>query len=207
MRRTNDFLFMKLYKFKKKEKKLGKKHLLFSIILLINFFQSAQTFAQNSIVALHRNPALIKKEFPYNIRLIDSADKIFNSAEIFKSSTQPLVIVYWLTTCGPCRYELDNFKQKFAKWQTEQPFKLIAVSEDFEANRANYIKRVALEKFPFPTFHDFDREMPNVLEGELNGMPQIFIYNKNREMVFHKRGLLVGDENALLALVKEAAKK
>jgi len=26
-------------------------------------------------------------------------------------------------------------------------------------------------------------------------------------MVFHKRGLLVGDENALLALVKEAAKK
>ncbi len=163
--------------------------------------------AQNSIVALHRAPSLIKKEFPYNIRLIDSADKIFNSANIFKRNTQPLVIVYWLTTCGPCRYELDNFKKKYVAWQTEQPFTLIAISEDFEANRANYIKRVELEKFPFPTFHDFDREFPNVLEGELNGMPQIFIYNKSGEIVFHKRGLLIGDENTLLALVKEAAKK
>jgi len=207
LRRTNDFLFMILLPTSRKKINSEKNFSLFFYLAFILFFQSVQLGAQNSLVALHRDPALLKKEFPYNIRLIDSADKIFNSAEVFKKSDKPLVIVYWLTTCGPCRYELDNFKKKFTTWQTEQSFSLVAISEDFEANRANYIKRVELEKFPFPTFHDFDREFPNVLEGELNGMPQIFIYNKKGEMVFHKRGLLVGDENALLALVKEAAKK
>ncbi len=163
--------------------------------------------AQTALTALNRDPKLIKKEFPYNIRLIDSADKVFNSADILKKSNKPLVVVYWLTTCGPCRYELDNFKKKYATWQAELPFKLIAISEDFNFNRANYIKRVELEKFPFPTYHDFDREFSAVLEGELNGLPQIFIYNKKGEMVFHKRGILAGGDDALLALVKEAAIK
>ena len=204
MRRTNDFLFMILHKSLAAVKsKFAFCHLQFALYLLTIAFCPLLNAQSSQLVALHRDPKLIKKEFPYNIRLIDSADKVFNSSEILKKSAKPLVVVHWLTTCGPCRYELDNFKKKFAAWQTEQPFTLVAISEDFEFNRANYVKRVELEKFPFPTFHDFDREFPNVLDGELNGLPQLFIYNKKGDIIFHHRGILAGDENALLALVKK----
>ena len=42
------------------------------------------------------------------------------------------------------------------------------------------------------------------MPGRLNGLPQVFLLDKNGEIVYHKRKYLPGDEDKLFEAIKEA---
>ena len=153
-----------------------------------------------------RQPNEINKIFPFDIALKDTAGTIFNSADVLKTGDKPLVLMFWLTTCGPCRMELDTYKAKFDDWKKETDFRLIAISTDFPQNAENFVKRVKAGEWQFEAYHDYQRAFGMVMPGELNGLPQVFILNKKGEIVYYHKRFVPGDEEELFAKIKEANK-
>ncbi len=182
------------------------KKIFFLSLLCLPFLVLAQDNVQY-YTSSARPSDQIEKKFPFNIDLKDVNGKVTNSADVFKKHDVPTVIVFWLTTCYPCRMEIQAYQQKYAQWKKESKFRMLVISYDFPDNYDNYVKRVAEEKWEWETFHDMRKEFGFVLPGELNGLPQVFIFDKKGELVYQKRKYYPGDEDTLYQKIVELNKK
>jgi cytochrome c biogenesis protein CcmG, thiol:disulfide interchange protein DsbE len=152
-----------------------------------------------------RQPTEVNKVFPFDIALKDTTGNVYNSADVLKSGDKPLVLVFWLTTCGPCLMELSAYKAKYDEWKKEVDFRMVAISTDFPQNAMNYVKRTVQSEWQFESYHDYQRNFGMVMPGELNGLPQLFILNKKGEILYHHRRYTPGDEDELFAEIKKAS--
>ena len=152
-----------------------------------------------------REPSKINGVFPYDIELRTADGKVFNSGKLLKESDKPTVLVFWLTTCYPCRLELEAYKQHFDAWAKETKFRMVAISTDFPDKADAFVNTVKEQKWQFEAYHDFNREFRLVMPGELNGLPQLFLFDKKGIMVYHHKRYTPGDENALYEEIKKAA--
>ena len=149
----------------------------------------------------------IKADFPFDIPMTLSDRTEVNSEKVLAKNGKPTVILFWLTTCYPCRMELNAIKKKYAGWKEEADFNFAVISTDFQKNYEKYIKRVAKENWVWDAYHDTNREFRKVIPGALNGLPQSFVFDKNGEIVYHKRKYSSGDEDKLFDVVKGLAAK
>lgn len=159
----------------------------------------------NVVVSTARPKNKINSIFPFDISMTNSEKEVFNSEKSLANNGKPTVVLFWLTTCYPCRMELKAIKEAYPNWKKEADFNLIAISTDFKKNYDNFIKRVEKEQWPWETFHDTNREFRLVMPGKLNGLPQTFIFDKNGEIAYHKRKYTTGDEKILFEKVKKLA--
>ncbi|MDG2419931.1 MAG: redoxin domain-containing protein [Saprospiraceae bacterium] len=159
----------------------------------------------NMIASTARQKKDINNTFPFDISLTNAKKEILNSEKSLMKNGKPTIVLFWLTTCYPCRMELNAIKKVYPDWKKEADFNLIAISTDFKKNYNNFIKRVEKEQWPWDTFHDTNREFRLVMPGALNGLPQTFIFDKNGEIAYHKRKYSTGDEIKLFEKVKELA--
>ena len=142
--------------------------------------------------------AAVDTLFPYNIPLLQRDGTRTTSAAVFDPA-RPTVVLYWLTTCMPCMVEMRAIKAKYAAWQQQADFNLIAVSTDWEKNADRVFPTAEQQGWPWPVYHDTERQFRLVLPGELNGLPQSFIFDRDGQIVYHKRKYRPGDEDALFA--------
>ncbi len=166
-----------------------------------------RTNNSNYIVSTSRKKTEIEQNFPYDIALRRADGSETNSAEMLKKNGKPTILLFWLTTCYPCKIEMKAIKAKFPEWQKETDFNLVAISTDFEKNYGKFQEMVKTNEWGWETYHDFNREFRYVMPGELNGLPQTFIIDKNGEIVYHKRKYSSGDEDKLYEKVKALALK
>lgn len=160
-------------------------------LLLVSTLR-AQTLEQPSVA------------FPFSVTLTAPADSSQHSTNTLFSGEKPTVIAFWLTTCMPCMVELGAYAQNFAAWQQQTDFRLVAVSIDFP-ERFQKVRQVAAEKkWPFPVYWDRERAFKNILPGGLNGLPQVFVFDKKGKLVWQHRKYASGDEVALFEAVKLA---
>ena len=139
--------------------------------------------------------------YPFNITMLKPDSSVVNTNDLLKKG-KPTVLAFWLTTCVPCQYELASNAEHFAEWQKEADFRLLAVSIDFP-ERFPQVKKLAKErKWPFPVYWDNTRAFKAVLPGGLNGLPQVFLYDKNGTLVWHHKKYATGDEAELFAKIK-----
>lgn len=178
-----------------------KKYLFAACITLF----SATVFSQN--VFYRQSNIKVDSVYPYNIPLlnIDSTTES-NTREVLavpKKGNKPTVIAFWLTTCMPCHRELATYTANYAEWQKKAEFRMIAISIDFP-NRFRDIARIVTEKqFPFEVYWDRDRLFRSVMPGGLNGLPQVFIFDKNGQLNWHHKGFRPGDEQEVFAKIME----
>lgn len=163
-----------------------------------------RTNNSNYIVSTSRKKTEIKQDFPYDIDLRKADGLVEKSDEVFDAD-KPTVLLFWLTTCYPCKIEMKAIKEKYAQWKSETDFNLVAISTDFEKNYGKFQEMVDKQGWEWETFHDFNREFRYVMPGELNGLPQTFVIDKNGKIAYHKRKYRTGDEDKLYAKVKELA--
>ncbi|MFZ4542864.1 MAG: TlpA family protein disulfide reductase [Saprospiraceae bacterium] len=149
----------------------------------------------------------IKPDFPFDIQLKSPEGKLINSADLFKKHKEPTVLLFWLTTCYPCRLEIAEIQKKYEQWKKEERFRLVLISYDFPQNFANFTKRAEEEKWPWEAYNDVNREFGQVLPGELNGLPQSFVFDKDGKIAYQKRKYTPGDEDNLFAKIKDLNKK
>ncbi len=145
----------------------------------------------------------INHEYPFDIDLKRADSSVINSSKLFKKNNKPTVLLFWLTTCGPCRMELSAISGKYSQWQKEAKFNFFAISTDWQENSGQFVKRVQESKWQFEALHDFNREFRMVMPGELNGLPQVFVLDKDGKIVYHKRKYIPGDEDQLFAEIKK----
>lgn len=141
--------------------------------------------------------------FPFNILMLKPDSTTVNTSDILKKG-KPTVLAFWLTTCMPCQVELTAYTKHYADWQKEADFRLLAVSIDFP-ERFQKVKQMAKEKnWPFPVYWDYTRAFKAVLPGGLNGLPQVFLFDKNGQLVWQHKRYVPGDETELFAKIKES---
>jgi len=162
----------------------------------------ALTLASGSLCAQSlEQPSVL---FPFSVTLTAPADSSQHSTNALFSGEKPTVIAFWLTTCMPCMMELGAYAQNFAAWQQQADFRLLAVSIDFP-ERFQKVRQVTAEKkWPFPVYWDRERAFKNILPGGLNGLPQVFVFDKKGKLVWQHRKYTAGDEVALFEAVKLA---
>lgn len=144
----------------------------------------------------------MKTEFPFDIDLKDALGKVVNSAQLFGQRKKPLVLIFWLTTCGPCKMELTAIAQKYQGWKQEKDFDLYAISTDFSSRAEQFFARVRESNWPFPAFYDFNREFRQVMPGGLNGLPQVFVLQPSGAIAYKTRKYIPGDEDRLWEAIK-----
>lgn len=145
--------------------------------------------------------------YPFDIPLKAIDGSIVNSTDILKSNGKPTVVLFWLTTCYPCRIEMKAIQQEIDNWKTETDFNIVAISTDFEKNYDRVVEMVNKNNWSFESYWDMNREFRKVLPGKLNGLPQSFIFDKDGNLAYHKRKYRTGDEHKLYAKVQELAAK
>lgn len=146
----------------------------------------------------------MKKTFPFDIILQDTLGKMFSSTDVLPTKKKPLVLFFWMTTCGPCRQELETIKASYADWKKETDFRMIAISLDFPDLYPNFVSRVKKEGWQFEALFDLKREFPYVMPyGGLNGLPQVFVMNEKGETTYHHRRFIPGDEKELFEAIKK----
>ncbi|MEM6963794.1 MAG: TlpA disulfide reductase family protein [Bacteroidota bacterium] len=158
---------------------------------------------RNYVLDLSRRKDKIKQEYPFDIPVTNANQDSLNSEIILKKNGKPTVVLFWLTTCYPCRMELNALKKVYPEWKAEADFNLVAISTDFQKNYNRFLKRVEKENWPWETYHDTRREFRRIIPGALNGLPQTFIFDKNGKIVYHKRKYQSGDEHQLFEEVKK----
>jgi cytochrome c biogenesis protein CcmG, thiol:disulfide interchange protein DsbE len=153
-----------------------------------------------------RQASKIDSIFPFDISLRTLDSTLVNSSEVFKFNEKPTVIAFWLTTCYPCMIELQAYIKEYENWQKTTPFNLVTVSTDFPEKFSKVGKVATDMKFPFPTYWDFNREFKEILPGGLNGLPQVFLFDKKGNLVWQHKRFFSGDEKELFAKVQEYSK-
>lgn len=165
-------------------------------------------FAQKTAYHIRVNNYPLDTIYPYNIPLLDmDSTTESNSKDVLavpRKKKKPTVIAFWLTTCKPCHRELATYTANYAEWQKKADFRLLAISIDFP-QRFRQIAEIAREKqFPFEVYWDRDRLFRNVMpHGGLNGLPQVFIFDKNGKLAYHHKGFRPGDELEVFAKIQE----
>lgn len=157
---------------------------------------------QGYYIETARASQFIQKSFPFDIDLRDTAGYIKKSDKLLPTKGKPLIVLFWLTTCPPCRLELEAIQREYDTWQREAPFRLIAISTDFSDNYPKFRERVREGHWQFEAYHDLNREFMYVMQGGLNGLPQLFIFNEFGEVIYHKRRYNIGDEKELFEKIK-----
>jgi cytochrome c biogenesis protein CcmG, thiol:disulfide interchange protein DsbE len=140
--------------------------------------------------------------YPYSMQLFtpDSVGAV--AATVMPKKGKPIILSFWLTTCYPCRMELDAYTKNYAEWKKQADFEIVAISIDFPQRFAQIGKIVREAGYPFPTFWDMNREFTQIMPGGLNGLPQVFVLDKDGKIVYHHKRYVPGDELEVFKVVK-----
>lgn len=149
-----------------------------------------------------RPTAEINPNFPYDIPLKTMAGDTVVSSEALDNEGRPIVLAFWLTTCLPCRIEMQNIAPFYEDWIKETGVRIAFISTDFEHNAQKIVKLITEKNYPFEVYHDMHREFRQMLPGGLNGLPQSFLISADGEILYHKRKYSSGDEFKLYDAMK-----
>lgn len=144
------------------------------------------------------------EDFPFDVNLKDADGNVVNTKELLGNG-KPTAILFWLTTCPPCKQKFIAIERKYRDWKQQADFDLIAVSVDWPKNAEKFSAMVKEKNWPWPTYHDYERQFRNIMPGNLNGLPQEFLFDKNGEMVYHRKRFLHGFEDLLFKEIQKAA--
>lgn len=144
------------------------------------------------------HPPKLNKTYPYDIALKDGDRKEVKSSKVFSKGKRPVVLVFWMTTCVPCQYELRALKEKYDGWKEIADFDLYAIAMDFEKRSESVYSKIASAGWKWETYYDYERKFTQIMPNGLNGLPQTFIFDKKGEMVYHRRKYRMGQEDEIL---------
>ncbi|MCC6281523.1 MAG: TlpA family protein disulfide reductase [Saprospiraceae bacterium] len=163
-----------------------------AIILFAGLF-SINTYAQQQ--------AQPTQPFPFSVTLTQTDSSELDSRKVFETG-KPTVVSFWLTTCMPCLAEFAAYTKNYADWKQQTDFNLLGISLDFPG-RFNKIAPMAAEKkWPFPVYWDRIRAFKQIMPGGLNGMPQVFLFDKTGKLVWQHKGYSPGMEQVLFEKIK-----
>lgn len=166
-------------------------------ICILLIAQYASVFSQNEPIEQPSQP------FPFSVSLLNSDSIGKGSNEIFLKKNKATLIAFWLTTCVPCSFELDEYAKNYANWQKEYDLRIVAVSMDFPERFKKIGERVREKAYPFDVWWDPWRSFKQIMPGGLNGYPQVFLFDSKGELVWKHKGYSSAVTVEMLEVVKK----
>ena len=102
-------------------------------------------------------------KYPFNVEIMNKDGHSISSAE--RLENKPTVMLFWLTTCGPCKREINALKSAVPQWQKEYDFDIVLISRDFEKNWERVWTLKDEMSWNFDTYIDKNRKFGELLPG------------------------------------------
>ena len=115
------------------------------------------------------------------------------------------VLNFWATWCNPCKKELDTIKELYPEWQEKYDVEFIAISIDNAGNLRKVKPMVAQKGWKYTVYTDEQGDLMRALNFQT--IPQTFLLDKDKKIVYAHNGYVAGDEEDLEAAIKKAAGK
>ncbi|MEO6037118.1 MAG: TlpA disulfide reductase family protein [Saprospiraceae bacterium] len=138
--------------------------------------------------------------FPFQVTLF-TPDSLATTSSAVLGQGQVTVLAFWLSTCLPCQVELATYTARYAEWQRQADFQLIAVSIDYPQRFQQMARMARSSGWAFPAYWDGVQAFKNLLPGGLNGLPQVFLFDKKGQLVWQHKRYVSGDEQELFAQI------
>lgn len=133
-----------------------------------------------------------------NLKTLDG--KVFNSDD-FNNDGKPIIIDFWATWCKPCVSELNAIQEVYADWQKETGVKLIAISIDDARTMASVAPFVNGKNWEYEIYLDANSDFKRAMN--VNMVPQTFVLNGKKEIIYHHSSYIPGNEEELLKEVQK----
>jgi len=115
------------------------------------------------------------------------------------------VINFWATWCNPCKKELDTISELYEEWQEEYDVEIIAISIDNAGTLRKVKPMVAQRGWKYSIYTDEEGDLMRALNFQT--IPQTFLLDKNKKIVYAHNGYVAGDELDLEDEIKKLAGK
>lgn len=130
--------------------------------------------------------------------------KTINTAE-FHNDGKPFAICFWATWCKPCLQELNTIAELYGEWQEETGMKIYAVSIDDTRTGAKVLPLVNGSAWEYDVMKDENSDFKRAMG--VNNPPHTFVLNGQGEIVWQHTGYAPGDEETLIAKIREELNK
>jgi len=140
--------------------------------------------------------------FPHSVDLISLDKKIINS-NTFTNNGKPIIITFWLTTCKPCIKEQTAINSRLNKWRIETGVRVIAISFD-TIKKLEIVQKIAKQyNWKHEIYIDKRKLLRKKMLGNWFGVPQLFVFDKNMNIVQHNYGYKKEDIKRIETLLKK----
>lgn len=116
----------------------------------------------------------------------------------------PSVVAFWATWCSPCKKELDAYAEYYEDWKADMGVEVYAVTIDTRRALSKVAPMVESKGWEFPILSDANSQLMQALNFQT--IPQVYILDKDGNIVYSHSGYVPGDEVEIEERLKELAK-
>jgi len=143
---------------------------------------------------------LVKNRPLPSIDIKDVKGNPFNTSKI-ENDGKPIIISFWATWCKPCIKELTTIADVYADWQEQTGVKLYAVSIDDARSSALVAPLVNGKDWDYIVLLDQNGDFKRAMN--VGPVPQTFVLNAKREIVWQHTSFAEGSERDLIEIIKK----
>ena len=127
------------------------------------------------------------------------------STDTLRNNGKPFIVDFFATWCKPCNRELDAISEVYQDWQDETGVRIFAVSID-QGQNINKVK-------PLVDSHNWDYDVLLDPNGDfkralgIQMIPYVLICDGKGNIVYKHNGYADGDEEELIARIRELVKE
>lgn len=163
------------------------------ILYILSFilFIALATWGYNYLSAQY-SPVEIEQKENTNINTKATDFEVLNSnKEQVKLSDfygKPIVVNFWATWCGPCRYELPEFDEAYKKYNGQIEFLMVNLTDGFSETIEGVEKFVSENEYEFPVYFDTEYSASNAYN--IYSIPQTLFIDKEGNIVESYLGMI-----------------
>lgn len=123
------------------------------------------------------------------------------STDTLRNNGKPFIVDFFATWCKPCNRELDAISEVYQDWQEETGVRIFAVSIDQGQNINKVKPLVDSHNWDYDVLLDPNGDFKRALGVQM--IPYVLICDGKGNIVYKHNGYADGDEEELIAKVKE----